>query len=99
MKRLTLLGLVGVIIVVLTGCAAETGTVVSKTHEDKYFYQVFRCQSTATSGCAYLVPITIFVPECWKLELREGEENSSRCVSESTWESLNPGDYYAGEVN
>lgn len=66
--------LVSIVSFVLTACGISSGEVVSKHHEDAYYYTQMICSGYNTQGsCTVWVPITNHVDEKWIFTLENDE--------------------------
>lgn len=85
---------------VLAGCSAiSTGTVTSKDYDPAWQQTVYdyHCMSRNKDGvCTYNAPIprTVYYPESYTLNLKDGEKTGWVNVSEGEYEDYEVGDHY-----
>lgn len=80
MKRVLLL----IPVLACLSCTTS-GTVTSKGYDAAY-------SGVHIIGGCPCYPYT--VPECWRLDLVDGEAGGSVCVDKSTWDQVQIGQYY-----
>jgi hypothetical protein len=91
----------------LTGCGSdvEHGEITSKKYvpENSWTYmQPITTQQCTGSGTSQIcqsivtgyIPIDMSDPECWRLNLRDGDETGHVCVSEKAWNKASKGDQW-----
>lgn len=68
-------------------CSSMTaGTVTGKGYDPSYSYTTI----TTIGGCP-CYPMVNEVAECWRLDLREGDDTGSVCVAPADWENVQIG--------
>ncbi|MER5754386.1 hypothetical protein [Streptomyces sp. NPDC002088] len=108
MKRLHTYAAVAAITgtLVLTGCDdLDHGEITGKEYEAEATYTYLQpittvqCSGSGTSQmCATnvvgYIPITTTDPECWRLNLRDGDKTGHVCVSKSAWKKAKKGEQW-----
>lgn len=91
-RRTLLTGLLPAAALVLTGCGLDHGTVTGKGYEPSYVDYETQCMGFDAKGmCNYWMPMPYTRPECWRLDLRDGDDTGSTCVDRSTWDRIRTG--------
>lgn len=68
---------------------AGAGIVVHKDHYDYY------CNTFLMPSGKALVPVSDCHPECWRVQLRSGDDaNRDFCIASSRWREVSVGDYF-----
>lgn len=70
----------------------DHGIVEGKELIPGYMYMQQVCTGGKTTTC---VPIPTWIPECHQLQLRDGEDTGSTCVTEQEFSSALPGARYS----
>jgi hypothetical protein len=79
----------------MAACGVDEGTVTGKGYEAPYTYYVNTCTGyNAKGACTVWIPIPHTAPECWRLDLDDGENTGSECVSKQEYDYFGPGDFY-----
>lgn len=99
MKKLALLALP---LAVLAACSSVTsGIVTGKEHvpENSYTCETGSIPINAGNGVTVTIPIygTCTDPECWQIDLRNGDDTGSVCTDENTWNNLYVGQNWSSE--
>ncbi len=84
------------VVAVLAACGLDHGTVTAKHDQPAYTTTDFFCQPIGGNPCGWLLPMPRYVPECWSLELRDGDDTGSVCVDQGTYQRVALGQRYGG---
>lgn len=76
--------------VAVAACGVDHGTITAKVHDPESEYT---CQVGSVPVGQVPVPIfgTCVAPECWRLDLRDGDATGSVCVPEGRWREADVG--------
>lgn len=79
-------------LVFLTACGHPSqGRVASKSYDEAYSYPRIYCAAYNAKGiCTLWMTQQVYVPECWKLNLRAEDDKWSVCVSKDEWDHTQP---------
>lgn len=56
------------------------------------------CSSYDTKvSCSVWMQLPIEQPECWRLDLIDGDDTGSACVDETTWNTVRVGQPWSGQ--
>ncbi|PSJ23923.1 hypothetical protein B7P34_36160, partial [Streptosporangium nondiastaticum] len=66
----------------LCSCGITSGTVTGKGHDDAY-----SVTTVTTIGNCTCYPETTYYDECWRLDLRRGNDTGSVCVDRARWDA------------
>lgn len=70
------------------GCGGiSAGHVTAKSHTPESSYTTI----TTIGGCP-CYPMTYHTPECWQLDLRDGDDTGAVCVPAQVWQAVDVGD-------
>lgn len=102
MKRV--LVAVAAVAVIAAGCSSlDHGTVTAKQFDPGYYTTDLICAAYGTGSqagvCRLWLPYQEWVPECWRLYLKSGNDTGSQCVPESTYQHYQIGQTYPGAVS
>lgn len=81
-------------LVLLTACGGmSSGKVMSKAYDPPIDYTYFICGAYTSQGvCIAQIPMIGTNPECWRLNLRNADDEGSVCVTRDLWGVLKVGD-------
>ncbi|WP_439377865.1 hypothetical protein [Amycolatopsis lexingtonensis] len=80
----------------ISACSSiSSGTVTGKEYEPESTWFSQDCMSYDTKmNCRFYMPTAHTDPECWRLDLVQGEDDGSVCVSKQDYNSYGAGDFY-----
>lgn len=89
-----------VLILGLTACGIDSGTITSKSYTPPSSYTVSTCGGMDSKGqCIAWYPAVYFTPECWELDLgNEAGDTGSVCVDPHSWELVHPGEHWPRDL-
>lgn len=96
MKKIALI----VAVLAATACGHPSqGMVVGKVYEPRSTYQTMVCTMYNKNGvCQIWMPQTHVKPECWKLLLKNGDEEWGQCVNKDYYDSKEIGTMWQEEA-
>ncbi len=73
----------------------DSGVVVDKAHypDEHLWVPVY---TSCGNGCSIMTVVYVYVPECWSLFYRDGEETGDVCVPKQDWDRTTEGMWWEG---
>ncbi|GJF06689.1 hypothetical protein [Pseudonocardia sp. D17] len=89
MRRAVWVGVVLGVAVLGAGCGVDRGRIVGKGYDPAATYTTIM-----TIGGCPCYPVVDTEPECWRLDLRDGDDTGSVCVDRRAWDAAYVGGYW-----